>query len=709
MAGIGFELKKMFSDDNTTFDDLKAVAYSTLIGVGPWVITIITLNILIFIGEKYIPLKSDKNMFMITIMYGFIFSQILTGILQYFITKFISDCIYRGEQKKLRAAYIGIIKLSTVLSFITGVIFIRNFNISLEFKISFVILLCFLSGIWISMNFITIGKKYLYSVLSYLIGNIVFICVGFYLLKYNEIEFFKKDIACSIVMSYTLGISITFIMLYTYLNSIFEKNNEKEFEYLKFLKRYYSLGLIGLFFNLGLWSHVFLNWYFGDSYRVKGIFIASPLYEVAVFYSFFLIIPTIVYFLVFMETKFFPVYKRYYALLTLSGNLQEIDIEKKKMMQILRDEIYYIMELQFFICFTVTLISKTIFLKFTMDLYLLDLFRVMIFAAYCTVFVSVYLTIFLYFDARKEALISSGIYCVLNGILTYICFYFGDSYTGLGFFLGSFLTLILCEYLLIKIEKSLNYTTFYKQNFSLEINSKVLNSIANIMDKKFLFLVIIMIILILTGCTNYDSKGFNIKTRRNWNTMTYYDKYGFDIEGYNFEGINKQGFTKVGWNMYTDSKYDYNNFDMRGIHLKTKTNIDERGFDYKGNNHFTNSKYDKNDFDFQGINKKTKTEYNKTGWTWYGLNKFTKTYYDKEGYNMQGYNREGYNREGFDEKGYNRKGYNKKGYNEKGEKITLNEILGIDYDKEGFDKEGYDENGIDRDGFNRKGVFVGDD
>lgn len=709
MAGIGFELKKMFSEENSTFDDLKAVAYSTLIGVGPWFITVITLNILMFIGKKYIPSRADRNMFMTTIVYGFIFSQLFTGLLQYFVTKFISDCIYTGEQKKLRATYIGSIKVAMAGCFIVGATFIRTLHISLGFKVTFVILLCFLSGIWVSMNFITVGKNYMYSIVSYLAGNLIFVIVGFYLLKYNKMEFFQKDIACSIVMVYTLGVAITFVMLYTYLNCIFEKNNENEFEFLKSFKRYYALCFIGVIFNLGMWSHVFLNWYFGDAYRIKGAFKASPLYEVAVFYSFFLTIPTMVYFLVFMETKFFPVYKRYYALLTLSGNLSDINLEKKKMLQTLKDEIYYVMELQFFLSFTVALLSKTIFLKFTMDLYLLDLFRIMIFAAYCTIFVSVYLTIFLYFDARKEASIASGTFFVLNTVLTYIGFYFGDSYTGLGFFLGSFLSLILCEYLLARIGNKLNYTTFYKQNFSMEVNAPIINAISNVLNKKFIFLAIIVVALFLTGCSNYDSRGFNKKTGRNWNTMSYFDKSGYDIDGYNYEGVNERGFTREGWNKFTNSKYDYNDFDVNGINSRTGKNVDERGFDYKGYNHFTNSKYDKNGFDFQGINKETKTEYNKEGWNWYGLNKYTNTYFDKDGFNMEGYDNEGYNREGYDEKGYDRRGYDKNGYNEKGEKISASEALGIEYDKDGYDKNGFDENGVDRDGFNRNGVFVGDE
>ena len=76
MAGIGFELKNLFSEDNNTFQDIKAMAYSALIGVGPWLITVITLNILMFIGKQYILSRGERNLFMTGIVYSFIFSQL---------------------------------------------------------------------------------------------------------------------------------------------------------------------------------------------------------------------------------------------------------------------------------------------------------------------------------------------------------------------------------------------------------------------------------------------------------------------------------------------------------------------------------------------------------------------------------------------------------------------------------------------------------
>ncbi|MGL5637769.1 MAG: exopolysaccharide Pel transporter PelG [Cetobacterium sp.] len=700
MAGIGFELKNLFSDSNSTFQDIKAMTYSVLIGVGPWLITVISLNILMLIGKQYIVLRAERNLFMTAIVYTFIFSQLLTSGIQYLITRFISDCIYSGEQKKLRSTYIGSIKFITLIAFAAGVLYFRGIDFPNFFSFTLIVLFCFLSGIWVSMNYISVVKNYMYSIIAYVVGNFISIAFGLYFLKFSKLDFFKDNLAYSIVLAYTLGVAVTFFMLYSYLTYIFEDLKGSEFEFIRAFKRYTSLSFIGIFFNLAMWGHIFVNWKFGDAYRVGGVFMSSPLYEVAVFYSFFITIPTMVYFLVFMETKFFPIYKKYYALLTLNGNLKQIDSERKRMIDILKEEIYYIMELQFFVSFSIALLAKVIFLNFGMDLYLLDLFRIMIFAAYCTVFISLYITIFLYFDSRKEALFVSILFFVLSVLFSIGGSYLGESYTGVGFFISTFITLLISEMVLDRISKKLNYITFYRQNFSFNIQAPFLEKIEKLLHKTIILPIIIVIFLMLTGCTGitHTKDGFNTKTKRNWNTMSLYNKDGFDYDGYNTDRVNLRGFTEEGWNVYTDSPYDYFDFDFEGVNSRTQNRFDERGFNYLGENEITKSKYDKNGYDFNGINKKTKTEYNENGWTWYGLNKETNSYYDKDGYNFEG---------------YNENGYNKAGYDRDGKKMLVeNDIVedgDFDTDEGIFGKDGYDENGIDKDGFNRKGVYVGDE
>ncbi len=73
-------------------------------------------------------------------------------------------------------------------------------------------------------------------------------------------------------------------------------------------------------------------------------FLTSPLYEVAVFYAFCTSIPSMVYFMIFLEIKFLPVYKNYYQKIFYTGNYSEVNTALKKMYDTLNKEILYCME-----------------------------------------------------------------------------------------------------------------------------------------------------------------------------------------------------------------------------------------------------------------------------------------------------------------------------------------------------------------------------
>ena len=98
MAGIGFELKKLFVEEkNEPFGNIRAILFSSAISVGPWLITITSLNLLILISKDINIGTANQTLFMSTIFYAFTFSQILTSAFQYLITRYISDCIFNKK------------------------------------------------------------------------------------------------------------------------------------------------------------------------------------------------------------------------------------------------------------------------------------------------------------------------------------------------------------------------------------------------------------------------------------------------------------------------------------------------------------------------------------------------------------------------------------------------------------------------------------
>ena len=681
MAGIGFELRKLFLEKDRAFGDIKALAYSSIVSVGPWIITSISLNIIIWLSKIVKMSREEKIVYTSTILYAFIFSQLLTGPFQYLITRYVSDCIFSNKIYKIRGAYLGIVKIITILAFFMSYFFIRKANFSGNYKAVFVTLFVTMSLSWITMIFISLLKNYNFMIKSFFIGNIISIFSAYIFLKY-KVSFFNENFIFWLLFSYMLGMFFNFTLTSLYLLKIFKGENKGDFEFLIYFKGYFTLFLIGFFYVSGVWSHIIINWFIGkDSYIIKNIFLVSPFYETAVFYAFCTSIPSMVYFMIFLETRFISVYKEYYKKIFYIGTYDEINSSLSKMYEVLNKEILYCMELQFIISLSFVFTSNIIFDYFRLDLYLLDIFRLTILSSYCAVFISIFITIFLYFDSRLYALYTAFIFFISSVIFSYIFGKMGEDYVGVGFFISSFITFGIANFFAKQVFKDLNYITMFKRNFEVELNSNILRKLDKILEKKIYIILIFVFLFLLSGCSKYDRKGFNNITKRNWHTMSVYSLEGYDYYGYNSEGIDKRGFDRAGWNVFTDTAFDYYGFNIKKINKDTGKKYDERGFDYKQYNLFTNSLYDRRGFDYVGINKETKTEYDKSGWNYYGVNKYTGTYYDKEGYNYEGYDKNGYTR------------YNK---NMNMEEIIFNEkfqeikILWVD-----------------EDGFNQDGIYVG--
>ena len=405
MAGIGFELKKLFVEEkNEPFGNIRAILFSSAISVGPWLITITSLNLLILISKDINIGTANQTLFMSTIFYAFTFSQILTSAFQYLITRYISDCIFNKKIEKIRGTFIGCLKLVSIIAFFISYIFINRGTLSIPYKSVSILLFVIMCLSWITMIFVSLLKKYKVILFSFFLGNIVSVSLGYLFLKYY-VPIFNESPIFWMLLSYCIGIGINFILTSMYILRSFTGKSKNQFEFLTYLNGYFSLVLIGMLYILGVWGHVFVNWIIGDSYTISGTFRISPLYEVAVFYSYCTAMPAIIYFTVFLETKFLPLYKEYYKMICKKGNYSEISQALDKMKKIVFQEIFYCMELQFLISFSCVLIANVIFNEFDMNTYLLDLFRISVFSSFSAIFVSIIITLFLYFDLRLQSII----------------------------------------------------------------------------------------------------------------------------------------------------------------------------------------------------------------------------------------------------------------------------------------------------------------
>lgn len=158
-----------------------------------------------------------------------------------------------------------------IFVFFISFIFIKNGDLLILYKVSFVFFFVFMSLLWIFMIFILFLKKYCFLIFSFFFGNFILMVLGFYFLKYLVI-FFEEEFIFWMLLFYGIGIFINFIFILSYILRVFKGKSENNFEFLIYLKGYFSLVLIGFFYFVGVWGYVFMNWIVGDFYRIVGVF-----------------------------------------------------------------------------------------------------------------------------------------------------------------------------------------------------------------------------------------------------------------------------------------------------------------------------------------------------------------------------------------------------------------------------------------------------
>jgi uncharacterized membrane protein len=228
-------------------------------------------------------------------------------------------------------------------------------------------------------------------------------------------------------------------------------------------EKHYDLFFISLFYTAALFIHNFIIWSGPLGDYVAGVFVYAPLYDVPNFFAFLVIIPSIIYFVVFVEVNFYERYKEYISKIVYKGNLNEINSSRQHMLEGLNSEMSNLIELNFVICILFIIVGNLVLPKLSLSMFSINIFNLLVLAAFNTSIIQVLMIIMLYFEERKSALILTAIFLSTNIVFTYFTVLKGEAYYGFGFFIASFITLLFglaqTKYYL----RNLDYFIFNKQ------------------------------------------------------------------------------------------------------------------------------------------------------------------------------------------------------------------------------------------------------
>jgi len=451
LAGIGFELQKLL-EDKSLFSKIRAYVIATIITSGPWLLSIIGLSLIGILTSTLLKQKAS-GLFTITIVYTLAFSLILTGPIQFELTRYLADKTYTREYGKMSSALTVASIIVILLSFALSYYWYKDFPIPTIYKVGAIILFIIMSLIWTLMDFLSCAKQYDRIVASFLVGIVISIIFAYIGALYWE--------ETGALYGYMLGQFITLITLWKSIFSEYPLLSLWNKEFLQYFIALPHIALNGLFYNLGLWIDKILYWIFKGNvifYNFK----AYAYYDIPLFVAYLSIIPSLAHFLIQGETEFYKRYKDFFGSIK-DATYSTIKNNKESLLKSLLKTVKSLFLIQLIVLIIAEILSSNIwsFLGYQEDT--LFMFRKMLISASLQVMLLYTMIFLMYFDLKEEALLVSFTFYFLNHSLTLLTLNSPTLFVGIGYIISLATSIVIGYILLMRKSKNIDLIIFLKQ------------------------------------------------------------------------------------------------------------------------------------------------------------------------------------------------------------------------------------------------------
>ncbi len=424
MAGIGFQLQKLIEDESF-LKKAKAYIFASIITSGPWILSILCLGTIGILSGRFIS-GGKFSIMSITIVYTFAFSLIITGPVQFILTRYLADKEYLKQKDKMLSGLTSALFVTLIISLAVSVPWYLNNEGSILYKTISITLFVIICAIWTMMDFLSCSKNYTGIIASFFTGSIISLILATLLGQSRGLE--------GALGGYTAGQMFILIMLLYYI--------VKEFPFIKFFNRefftYFRLFpfimFTGLFYNLGLWIDKLIGWYL-LGHNIYGSFRAYGVYDTPIFIAYLIIIPSLAYFLIQSETTFYLAHRKFFDSITRE-KLQNILQYKKDLIEILKKSLQRLFTIQFISSSAGFIFAGFIGKWFGLTEKSIEILKILFFAAGSQV-MFLYIIIFLmYFDLSKVSFYLVILFFSLNCSLNMVFMYSGSVTAGFGYLIS---------------------------------------------------------------------------------------------------------------------------------------------------------------------------------------------------------------------------------------------------------------------------------
>lgn len=459
MAGVGFELKKLFTA-RTAAGHIKAYSYSAIITAGPFALMTSMVLAVQSLFAWYGIEGESSQIFVASVVYAFVFSQILSAGAIMVLTRYLADSLSLGRFADATASLFGMGAILTTLGAAVAGIFFWDKPLPLLTKLLGYLFFAELMLAWTESVYLSAVKRYSRLLVSYLIGVLLSIFLVWILLNHSNL---LPEQAGLLAMDMGMGL-INLLFLLHITDYFGMPKAGQNFAFLPYFERHWRLFIVATCYMLGLFIPNIIIWQGEWGVMVGGTYLYSPVYDVVTFYAFLSILPLMTMFVVSVETNFYERYAHYFGFITQKGNFREIDDARKDLLHTLWFELRHIIEFQLVFTLVALALGNYLLSWSGITYNQVNMYNVLLFGAFFTGLLQVVYILLVYFDYQKSVLSLSVVFFVLNLAFGLWGLYYGGTYSyGFTFFLAAALSFIWAFIKLNHFAERINYLVFCSQ------------------------------------------------------------------------------------------------------------------------------------------------------------------------------------------------------------------------------------------------------
>lgn len=454
MAGIGFELKKLFAKKGV-FSLLRAYGYAGIVCSGPMILGMVLLLGIHVVAQLSGLAEHELQLLNSMITYSLITSLLVTNVLSMVTTRYVSDMLYEENDICVMPSFYGSIGVMEIFGGLLYGFFLCFSGVDNVYKAYCLVLFLQLVVVWTEINYLTAVKDYRGIIRTFFISVTATLLLGILLTK------LMSDIILAMLLALIMGYGFMMAYFYKLLLEYFPDEKEGALDFLKWIDKYPQLVVVGTCLGLGLFTHLVIMWFSPAGTQIEGMFFGAPIYDIPALVAFLSILSTTITFVTMVEVNFYPKYRIYYGLFNQGGSIIDIEKAEEEMLNTYEKEMSYSFTKQFFVTviFVVggTVLLPNLPLGFTDDM--LGIYRVLCIGYAFYAAANSTMLMALYFADNEGAMLSSVLFAVVSISGTILSAFFDSRYYGWGFAIGS---VVFCAAALLRM-------MIFKSNLSYHV------------------------------------------------------------------------------------------------------------------------------------------------------------------------------------------------------------------------------------------------